>query len=144
MRPDQIELVATSWEGVTQRREEIARVFYEVLFRRHPQLRRMFEHIDLASQYTKFIGMIDTIIGLRGDPREVVRAAVALGQRHAAYGVVREQYAPAGAALLAALEQVLGPGLTPELRNAWAEAYSVISMIMCRGAEQLENRRGAA
>jgi hemoglobin-like flavoprotein len=144
MRPDQIELVAASWEAVAGRREEIARVFYDLLFRRNPDFRALFAHSDMATQYSKFVGMVDAIIGLRGDAREVVRAAVALGQRHAHYGVVREQYAPAGAALLAALERVLGPGLTPELRNAWAEAYSVISVIMCRGAEQMDNRRGAA
>lgn len=143
MTPEQAELVATSWEAIAPRREEVGRLFYEVLFRRHPELRAMFGRTDLAAQQAKFVGMVDAIIALRGDARGMVRASVALSERHAGYGVVREQYAPAGSALLTALEMALGPALTPELRDAWAEGYELISAIMCRGAERMEGRPGA-
>ena len=144
MTGERIELVARSWNAVADRRDEIVRIFYALLFQRHPELRPMFHHVDMTSQRTKFVGMIDTIIALRLEPRQVVQAAVAVGERHVAYGVVREHYAPAGLVLLAAMEEVLGPAFTTELREAWAEAYGVISTIMCRAAERVSRRRGAA
>jgi nitric oxide dioxygenase len=144
MTGEQIELVASCWQAASPRRDEIVRAFYDILLRRNPELGSMFHEVDMSAQRAKFIGMIDAILSLRNEPRQVVEAAVALGQRHAAYGVVRDHYRPAGAALLTALEEVLGPGLTPELREAWAEAYGMISAIMCRGAEKVTRKRGAA
>ena len=74
----------------------------------------------------------------------MVQIAVALGERHVAYGVLREHYAPAGAVLLAALEEVLGAAFTTELRDAWSDAYGLISAIMCRRADRVSRTRGAA
>ena len=78
-----------------------------------------------------------------GHQTGVHSSAVALGQRHVAYGVVREHYGPAGSCLLEALENELGPALTPDIRDAWSEGYSLISVIMIRAAERTK-ARGAA
>jgi len=99
MTPEQVGLLAESWNAVAHRREEIARAFYELLFQRHPELRSLFTLPDMRAQYAKFAGMVDEIVGLRTEPRQFVRSAVLLGQRHAAYGVTRDHYGPAGAAL---------------------------------------------
>ena len=50
------------------------------------------------------------------------------------YGVKDDDYGAIGAALLWLLEQVLGEEFTPELREAWSEAYLLVSSIMRRGA----------
>ncbi len=70
-----------------------------VLFDRHPELRSLFARTDMRAQYEKFALMVDEIVQLRTEPRQFVRSAVLLGQRHAMYGVTRDQYGPAGAAL---------------------------------------------
>ena len=84
MTGEQIELVANSWDAVSDRRDEIVRTFYQILFRRHPDLESMFNHVDMGAQQIKFVGMIDSILSLRREPREFVHAAVALGERHVA------------------------------------------------------------
>jgi hemoglobin-like flavoprotein len=88
--------------------------------------------------------MIDEIVGLRTDPRRFVRSAVLLGQRHAAYGVGRDHYGPAGAVLIETLAAALGPAFTPVVREAWTEGYLLMSSIMCRAAERAPERRAAS
>ena len=54
----------------------------------------------------------------------------ALARRHDRYGVREEHYASVGAALLWTLEQGLGPDFTPEVQEAWATAYGLLSSAM--------------
>ena len=140
MNPEQIGLLAESWKGVSARRDEIAHAFYGVLFERHPELRALFARTDMRAQYEKFGLMVDEIVQLRTEPRLFVRSAVMLGTRHAAYGVTRDHYGPAGAALIEALATALGPAFTPAVREAWTEGYLLMSSIMCRAAERTPRR----
>lgn len=144
MTPEQVGLLAESWNAVSDRREEIARAFYQVLFEHHPELRPLFTRTDMRAQYEKFAGMVDEIVRLRTDPREFVKSAVLLGQRHAAYGVTRDQYGPAGAALLEVLAAALGPAFTPAVREAWSDGYLLTSSIMSRAAERVSQQRAAS
>ena len=144
MTPEQMGLLAESWNAVGERRDEIAEAFYNVLFERHPELRSLFAHTNMRAQYEKFAGMIDEIVRMRTEPREFVRSALLLGQRHVAYGVSRDHYAPAGAALIEALAKALGPAFTPAVREAWVEGYLLMSSIMCRAAERAPQRRAAS
>jgi len=143
MNPEQVGLLAESWDAVAGRREEIARTFYQVLFERHPALRSLFTRVDMRAQYEKFAGMVDEIVRLRAAPREFVKSAVLLGQRHATYGVTRDQYGPAGAVLLEVLAGALGPAFTPAVREAWSEGYLLTSSIMARAAERAPERRAS-
>jgi hemoglobin-like flavoprotein len=57
-----------------------------------------------------------------------------LGARHGGYGVVDAHYASVGTALLQTLAQGLGAAFTPEVRDAWAETYGLISRTMIEAA----------
>lgn len=144
MNPEQVGLLAGSWNAVAGRRDEIARAFYGVLFERHPELRSLFARTDMRAQYEKFAGMVDEIVALRTEPQRFVRSAVLLGQRHVAYGVTRDHYALAGAALIEALATALGPAFTPAVREAWSDGYLLMSAIMSRAAERVSDQRAAS
>jgi hemoglobin-like flavoprotein len=143
MTPEQVGLLAESWNAVAGRREEIARAFYQLLFARHPGLRPLFARTDMKAQYEKFAGMVDEIVRLRTAPREFVKSAVLLGQRHVVYGVTRDHYGPAGAVLLEVLADALGSAFTPAVREAWSEGYLLTSSIMSRAAERTPQRRAS-
>jgi nitric oxide dioxygenase len=132
VNPEQVGLLAGSWNAVAGRRDEIARAFYGVLFERHPELRSLFARTDMRAQYEKFAGMVDEIVALRTEPQRFVRSAVLLGQRHVAYGVTRDHYALAGAALIEALA------------TAWSDGYLLMSAIMSRAAERVSDQRAAS
>jgi len=57
-----------------------------------------------------------------------------LGKRHAGYGVKPAHFPIVGAALLNTLQKGLGDEFTPELRQAWTEAYAALSGMMKEAA----------
>jgi nitric oxide dioxygenase len=63
-------------------------------------------------------------------------AVRALGRRHAGYGVKPQHFTPVGAALLWTLEKGLGAAFTPEVKDAWATAYIVLSTTMIDAANE--------
>lgn len=62
---------------------------------------------------------------------EIILSTIqALGKRHKGYGVQTEHYATVGAALLWTLEQGLGEAFTPEVKDAWTEAYTLLATVV--------------
>lgn len=59
-----------------------------------------------------------------------------LGERHVHYATVQEHYPMVGATLLKTLEFYLGVEWTPEVKQAWTDAYGEIVNLMLAGASQ--------
>ena len=58
-----------------------------------------------------------------------------LGARHVKYGALPEHYPLVGNALLTTFEQYLGEDWTPEVTQAWVDAYGAITKLMLEGAD---------
>lgn len=129
MTPKQIELVQDSWTRIKPIAAAAADLFYERLFELDPSLKPMFRG-DMNEQGKKLMAMIGfAVMGLsRLD--NILPGVQALGRRHAGYGVTDAHYATVGSALIWTLAQGLGKDFTPELQDAWTEAYTVLSMTM--------------
>jgi hemoglobin-like flavoprotein len=129
MNPRQIELVQTSFAKVVPIAGVAADLFYNRLFELDPSLRRMFKG-DLTEQKQKLMQMLTVVV--RGLKRldELVPAVQQLGRRHGTYGVQNSHYATVAAALLWTLEQGLGPDFTPEVKEAWVAAYTILATTM--------------
>jgi len=129
----QIELIQTSFAQVKPIADVAATLFYDRLFTLDPALRSMF-HGDMAEQGRKLMTMLAVVVN--GLPRleMVVPAVEDLGRRHGRYGVQDSHYDTVGAALLWTLEQGLGAGFTPDVREAWTAAYTVLASVMKRAS----------
>ena len=114
--------------------EPLARVFYGHLFELDPETHRLFASTDMEAQGRKFWQMLTEIVRVLDEPDHLVSEVAALGRKHVGYGVTDAQYESVGAALFWTLEQALGPGFTPEVRDAWSEAYLVLATVMRRAA----------
>ena len=57
-----------------------------------------------------------------------------LGARHVNFGTVPTDYSLVGLSLLKTLESFLGNDWTPEVKQAWTDAYQAIASIMLEGA----------
>jgi len=136
MHESQVTLVQESWEQVLPIADTAAQLFYQRLFELDPSLRRLFTQTDMAEQRKKLMQMIT--VAVRGLTRldELVPAVEALGNRHAGYGVTDAHYGTVATALLWTLEQGLGEGFTPEVREAWIETYTILANVMQNGAKQ--------
>ena len=129
MELTRIELVQNSFEALKAAPEETALLFYARLFTTHPEIKPLFT-TPLAEQAQKFMRMLSLIVTGLHRPATIIGEVKSLGERHVAYGTQPGHYEAVGAALLWALEQRLGPAFTPDVRDAWHEAYFLIAGLM--------------
>lgn len=133
MTPDQIALVQSSFSKVVPIKEQAAELFYGRLFELDPSLKPLFKG-DMKVQGQKLMAMIATAVGGLRVLDQIVPAVQALAKRHVGYGVKDSHYATVGAALLWTLEKGLGPDFTPEVKEAWATVYGILSTTMQQAA----------
>jgi len=129
MTPQQIALVQTSFAEVVPRAAAAADLFYDRLFELAPEVRPMFAQ-DLSAQKKKLIDTLAYAVDSLSQPDKLGPELVALGERHADYGTKVEHFTPVGAAMLWALEQVLGEAFTPAVADAWETVYGELSNAM--------------
>jgi nitric oxide dioxygenase len=107
---------------------EITPLFYEKMFTAHPELiRDLFNRGNQAQgdQPLALAGSIAAyatiLVSENAHPPEQLLARIA--HKHASLGVTKEQYAIVHEHLFAAIVQVLGDAVTPEVAAAWDELY---------------------
>ena len=129
MTPTQIELVQDSFMRISRQSQEATRLFYDELFRRAPELQRLFPD-DMAQLKIKFVQMLSVIVRSLDHIGEISEDVVDLGRRHVSYDVEDQDYAAFGDAFLVMLDRLLGQDLSPETRDAWASAYDMLARVM--------------
>jgi hemoglobin-like flavoprotein len=133
MTPHQIDLVQQTFAEIKPIAPAAAELFYARLFMLDPGLKPLFKG-DMAKQGQMLMSVIGAAVaGLRNleGLAPVVRK---LGARHVAYGVKTEHYATVGTALLWTLQVGLKEKFTPEVKDAWTSAYTLLSEVMQLGA----------
>jgi len=138
MTPQQIAHVRSSFALVAPIADQAAalfyaNLFYANLFEADRSLRPLFKS-DLGDQGQRLMSMIGAAVGLLDQPQRLLPALHALGARHAGYGVQESHYATVGQALIKTLSQGLGEAFTPEVAEAWATMYGIVSREMQRAA----------
>jgi hemoglobin-like flavoprotein len=135
MTPEQIETVQTTWRAVVPIADKAADLFYDRLFVIDPKLRPLFPE-DLSEQKKKLMTMIGRVVTALRDVSGIVPAVQDLGRRHVGYGVKDEDYTTVASALLWTLEQGLGAGWTPSVKDSWVAAYTLLSGVMIDAGKQ--------
>ena len=88
----------------------------------------------MKEQGRKLMATLGVVVAGLDKLDTLMPAVRALAQKHVAYGVQPEHYGAVGAALLWTLEKGLGEAYTPEVADAWTEAYSALSGAMIEAA----------
>ena len=136
MNTQQIELVQASFEKVRPIADQAAETFYQRLFEIAPGYRSFFKH-DMKKQGAMLMSMIASAVRGLSKPDALLPVLTMLGRRHAGYGVVDAHYTTVAQALLWTLEEGLGEDFTPEVRDAWVAAYTLMATVMQQGARDL-------
>jgi nitric oxide dioxygenase len=128
---------------------EIADRFYDRLFAAHPELLRdLFNRGNQASgtQRRALAGSIAafaTHLIERPDERpDVLLNRIA--HKHASLGIAPEQYATVREHLFAAIAEVLGDAVTPEVAAAWDEVYWLMANALIAIERRLHAQHGDA
>jgi hemoglobin-like flavoprotein len=142
--PEQRALVQQTWQQVVPIADTAARVFYNRLFEIDPQLRVMFDRVEMKSQRGKLIQVLAMAVDKLDRIEELVPVIEALGRRHAAYGVSDSHYETVGAALIWTLEKGLGKAWSEEVKAAWTDVYMLLANVMRTAAAESMTMRTAA
>lgn len=134
MTPRQIDLVQATFKDVAAIKEDAAALFYGRLFEMDPSLKALFKG-DIKEQGRKLMATIGLAVGSLRNPEKILPAVKNLGEKHVEYGVKESHYATVGGALLWTLEKGLGPKFTPEVKDAWAATYGLVSSVMIDAAK---------
>ena len=133
-----VEVLEQSFERVKPDATEFSRSFYNNLLTDYPQLRRLFAKTNMEDQQQKLMMSLVLVVENLRNPNYLKIILKNLGERHMSYGAVQEHYPMVGAALLKTFESYLGTDWTPELKQAWTDAYEAVVDMMLEGAKYLK------
>ena len=136
-------LLRESFELALERDDEFPRLFYDVLFHRHPHIEALFGGVghgrnSLDAQRRMFSQTLIAVIDHFDDPAWLEATLAPMGVTHVTYGVTDDMYADVGDALITAFAEVCADDWTPAHEEAWRDAYAALAEIMLTAA------RGAA
>lgn len=136
MTPEQIKLVKTTWTMVLPIKDKAAELFYGKLFEMDPAVKPLFK-TGTVEQGKKLMMSINTVVNSLENIGAMVPVIQEMGRRHVGYGVKAHHYDTVGASLLWTLETGLGPAFTPDVKEAWTGAYTLLATVMKEAAEEV-------
>lgn len=143
MNARQVALVQASFEKAAVLGGQVADIFYNELFSIDPSLRVMFKD-DMHEQKKKLLTTLGFIVRSLHAPEKILKSAQTLALKHVDYGVKPEHYTLVGNALLRTLKKGLGAQYTPDVNDAWVEAFRALAKVMKDAAYGASTTRGAA
>ena len=133
-----VKLLEESFEQVKPQANEFIASFYNNLFTDYPAAKPLFAHANMKEQGKKLLQSLVFVIDNLRQPGELTNALKGLGARHVKYGAMPEHYPLVGNTLLKTFEQYLGADWTPDAKQAWVDAYGLITQVMLEGADYSE------
>lgn len=133
-----IELLEQSFEQVKPQASQFAASFYHNLLSDYPQLQPLFSKTNMEAQEQKLVMSLVLVVENLRSPHYLKTILHNLGERHVGYGAKQEHYAMVGAALLKTFASYLGSNWTPDVQQAWTDAYGAIIDMMLVGAKPAE------
>ncbi|TPV96281.1 MAG: flavohemoprotein [Myxococcales bacterium FL481] len=127
------QLLRHSFQLATSRNPKLVPRFYALLFERYPQVQSLFDARRADEQHRRLGTALVAVLDHIEDAEWLKRELGAMGRRHDGYGVREEMYPWVGECLVAAMREAGGEDWTPEMTNAWTEAYgAIVSLMLAR------------
>lgn len=130
-----VELLETSFAQVKPNSLEFTERFYATLFADYPQVQPLFAKTNMEAQGKKLFQSLVLVINNLLQPDVLSSALKGLGTQHIQYGVLPHHYPMVGSSLLKAFGATLVPAWTPDVQQAWTEAYGAVAQLMLEGAD---------
>lgn len=139
MSDHEIAELTASLEELLKGCDVFSTTFYDDLFEKHPDLRKLFSSDNMLRQGRLVVYTIRTAIRKLKEPHEFREVVHELGLRHGGYGVKPETYAPQRESLVVGLKTVLKAKLTPSCEAAWVKLHILMSEVMIQATMEFEN-----
>jgi len=129
LSPKTIEIVKATAPVVAKNAEAITSLMYEIMFTNYPEVEELFknsepdQHKKLAVAVGAYAANIDNLAVLDKAIEKMVNT-------HVRVKVQPEHYPIVGVSILEAIQKVLGDAATPEVIEAWKEAYFFLAEVL--------------
>jgi len=139
LSPNTIKTVKATIPVLKKHADAISITMYDILFYKHPETIKLFKGSPdnqpkiLAAAVSVYAKNIDNIDALQGTVAKMSSA-------HVRTNVRPEHYPMVGESLINSMKAVLGDAATPEIIEAWTEAYFYLTDILIAREEELYAR----
>ena len=137
-----VELLESSFKLVAPQGDALVTRFYERLFEKYPAVKPLFKNASIPEQKKKLLASLVLVIQNIRRPEKLTPVLQDMGARHVGYGAKPAHYDAVGENLLAVLGEFAGEAWTPEVKQAWTDAYTAIKTIMLAGAKRAHHTQG--
>ncbi|MDR5907692.1 NO-inducible flavohemoprotein [Franzmannia qiaohouensis] len=145
---DQELLIEETAPVVAAHLDDITRRFYPLMFARYPDVEPLFNqaHQQDGGQPRALARSVLAYVQLRQDPQQARGALATVVSKHVSLDIQPDQYPIVGECLMAAIGEVLGDAVTPEIAAAWSSLYEELAGLLIeledRRYQAFEQRRG--
>jgi hemoglobin-like flavoprotein len=126
------QLVVKSTQNASQ---TIPTAFYTNLLGDYPEVQPLFANTHMDKQGDHLFNSLKFVVSNLRNSDLLVETLKGLGTRHVKYGVLPHHYPLVGSSLLKTLASAAGEAWTPDVKQAWVDAYGVITTVMLEGAD---------
>lgn len=137
LHPDQVALIEASFTRVLRHKAALADLVYERYFALDPQARGLFPP-DLTVQRAKVMQALTAIVRSLHSDADLARLAEGLARSHQRFGLTGQQYQHMATAIIGALHDSLGAGLTDETRSSWQAAFDRLLLMVSDAQARLD------
>ena len=130
------QIIKDSAELITSKDKYITQKMYTILFTKYPHIKEFFsnapkdQYMRLAEILSVYAVNIDKIDRLKP-------ALLVIAKKHVEVHIQPSQYPMIGMVLMQAIEETLEDKATPELMDAWREAYQFLAEILIEMEKEL-------
>jgi nitric oxide dioxygenase len=132
LTPDQVKLIKATVPVLKEHGNTITAHFYDLLLKENPSLNGIFNQTNQKTghQAGALAGSLYAYASHIDDLGVLSPAVERICHKHASMYVQPEHYDVVGTYLLRAMGDVLGEALTPEILEAWGQAYWQLANIV--------------
>ncbi|UXZ55110.1 NO-inducible flavohemoprotein [Halomonas sp. 7T] len=129
---EQETLINATAPVVAEHLDAITQHFYPLMFTRYPEVRPLFNeaHQQSGGQPRALASAVLAYVKLRSNPAKARATLAVVVSKHVSLGILPEQYPIVGECLLAAIGDVLGDAVTPEIADAWGALYNELAALL--------------
>ncbi|PHH59644.1 hypothetical protein CDD81_2802 [Ophiocordyceps australis] len=140
----QIAIVKSTAPVIKEHGKTITTYFYKTLLDEHPELKNIFSlrHQQVGAQQQALADAVFGYAAYIDDLGKLTEAVERIAQKHVSLLVRPEHYPIVGDYLVRAFGHVLGPALTPDIKEAWVAAYGQLANVFIAREKELYGRPG--
>ena len=108
--------------------EAITTAMYKIMFAKYPEAKELFKDAK-PDQYKKLAAMVYAYAANIDKLDNLQKGIDKVAHIHVKVNILPKHYPWVGESLLGAIKEVLGDAATPEIMDAWEEAYGFLAKV---------------